>query len=148
MYIVVPISEPQRRVSWPLRLGSPVQIRSLMEWLCLLMLFICCLLMLFITLAVFLCQLCVALPFAQGSDEVPFPSWNLATLDEKECSQVTLQMRYSQVCQFCVIQEHLFHHFPQHSWFYSFLKCASYLSGVLLPQIFPFNSHILAGSSC
>lgn len=134
-HMVVPISEPQKSVAWPLRLGSRVQMKPLTGSSCVCW---CCLLI--------VCHLCVSLPFAQCNEVVPFllpptplplcPTWLLLR-------RSALRSHSHRHCFQAFVS---FLSFRNISWscFYSFLKRASYLSGIPLLQIFSFHSHILA----
>lgn len=88
------------------------------------------------TLVLSVCHLCVSPPFAQGSDEVPFPSWNLLTWWEGVLHG-TFQPPLLQGFRQCVSPRTFLHQFPEHSHFYAFLKHASYLSRVsVAPNLF------------
>lgn len=95
------------------------------------------------TLVLSVCHLCVSPPSAQGSDEVPFPSWNLLTWWEgvfHGTFQPPLFRAFVSVCH------------PEHFFTSSRNTVISTLSLSMhpislespRPQIFSFNSDILA----
>lgn len=127
-YLAVPISEPQKSVSWPSGLGSWVQMRPLAgsSHVCR-----CCL----STLVLSVCHLCVSPPSPQWGDEVPFPSWNLLTW--WGVFQVTFQPPLLPGFHQCVSFRTFLHQFLVHSHFYTFLKPASYLTQLpVAPNLF------------
>lgn len=135
-YPAVPNSEPQKSVSWPSGLGSWVQMRPLAgsSHIC-----CCC----SFTLVLSVCHVCVSPPLPNEVMKCLFLP-GTCSLDEKECSRAHSSLHcfraFISVCH------------PEHFFTSSWYTVVSTLSlsrrPISLespwPQIFSFNSYILA----